>query len=285
MGRDLRKRELFDIEWWGKSSRIRWYQSGDGREWECEFSECLGKDIPPEAPGRAKATCFVSEHRFLQMKSSQSMTNAMALKSEVLLLSGQMLSLKPPRPREWHLDSGWDYICVAVWIVPCCQTQRPDFQEEKEPVFLDTTQEVPPVQQNALPISSALQKGNSGKHDFPLKVFTVVFGWFVLVLWVITDNNSTAGNLIIQVALPHFVWVKSVFSSLWVQLILTKRGAVCNHTSFPHHLPGWSMCLWDSPKVSIMPHYRNSHFNMSLPCYSPLSTDFQFNSPQWRLFY
>lgn len=58
------------------------------------------KDIPPEAPGRAKATCFVSEHRSLQMKSSQSTMNAMALKSEVLLLSGQMLSLKPPRPCE-----------------------------------------------------------------------------------------------------------------------------------------------------------------------------------------
>lgn len=168
----------------------------------------------------------------------------MALKSEILLLSGQMLSLKPPRPHEWHLDSGWDYICVAVWIVTCCQARRSDFQEEQEPVFLDTIQEVPPVQQNALPISSALQKGNSGKHDFPLKVFTVVFGWFVLVLWVITDNNSTAGNLITQVALPHFVWVKSIFSSLWVQLILTKRGAVCNHTSFPHPTCQVDLCAF-----------------------------------------
>ena len=34
------------------------------------------------------------------------------------------------------------------------------------------------------------------------------------------------------------------------------------------------MFLWDSPEVSIMPHYWNSHFNKFLIYFSPLSTDF-----------
>lgn len=86
-----------------------------------------------------------------------------------------------------------------------------------------------------LPISSSLQEGNSGKPSLLLKMTIMAFGWFVAVLWVITDNSAD-GNLIIQASPPHFVWVKSVFSSLWVQLMLTKPGAVCNHTSFLYHL-------------------------------------------------
>lgn len=137
-------------------------------------------------------------------------------------------------------------------------------------------------------ISSSLQEGNSGKPALPLKVTIMAFGWFVPVLWVITDNSAD-GNLIIQASLPHFVWVKSVFSSLWVQLMLTKPGAVCNHTSFPYHLlsssdrktlffyyqvPSWYICPWDSPEVSIMPHCWNSHFSMSITYSSPFSTEF-----------
>lgn len=49
---------------------------------------------------RAKTTCIVSEHRSLQMKSPPSVTDKMAFKSEVLLLQGQVLGLKPLRPSE-----------------------------------------------------------------------------------------------------------------------------------------------------------------------------------------
>lgn len=65
---------------------------------------------------RAKAACLISEHRSLQMKSPPNVTDKMTLKSEVLLLQGQVLGLKPLRPSEWHLGSGLDYICFAVWV-------------------------------------------------------------------------------------------------------------------------------------------------------------------------
>lgn len=88
-----------------------------------------------------------------------------------------------------------------------------------------------------LPISSSLQEGSSDKPDLPLKVSVSVFDRFGLVLWVITDNNSAGGNLITWASLLHFVQVKSTFISLWIQLMLTKPGAIRNHTSFPDPLP------------------------------------------------
>lgn len=136
-------------------------------------------------------------------------------------------------PQEWHLASGLDYFCVAIWIVQGVMPEGKISRKRRSVPQHSSWSASNPAKY--LPIGSSLQEGNSGKPSLPLKMTIMVFGWFVPVLWVITDNSAD-GNSIIQASLPHFVWVKSVFSSLWVQLMLTKPGAVCNHTSFPYHL-------------------------------------------------
>lgn len=115
---------------------------------------------------------------------------------------------------------------------PQRQASRQDFHREEELVNLSA-----PTHWNTLPISSSLRKSHAGKPAPPLKISMRALGCFVQVLWAVTDSISAESNPTIQVFLPHFVCGKSAFSSLWVQLMLTKPGAVCNHTSFLYHLP------------------------------------------------
>ena len=76
------------------------------------------------------------------------------------------------------------------------------------------------------------------KPATPLTVPLRTFGCFYTCALNRYYSAGADGNPTTQVVLPHFVWGKSVFSHLQVQLILTNPGAVRNHTPFPCHLPG-----------------------------------------------
>lgn len=172
------------------------------------------------------------------------MTDGTALKSSVKSCCGrsQRLSQLPRAPEaQWMTVPGLDYVCAVGCMLPLVLGPKAKFpgREGTSDPPCSSRCLLEPAKSLAYQLCMATEKS---RHTCPpLKVSITVFGWFIPVLWVAIDSNRTDGNLIIQVSLPHFVWVTSVFSSLWVQLILKSLGLFATRPLSPTICPGlWS---------------------------------------------